>query len=261
MTAMKSRLLALVTLCSVAILTNIKLAFIHDAGSLSTFEELAQLGAPELSTSTNKTNALVSDYVYTDSNGASSRNGEQVISSQLEQNASLAFDLESSSQRIMPQPTRTVSAADYKVAGLNCAVHGGPANPSDMVYWSDIPQDDEYMAPYYNNSRGEPRDEKYITFEPDEGGFNNIRMAMETVIAMAVAMGRTLVLSPSQEMYLLGGDNVSLACLSRFYGLNTWRGLKLIHQKSPLPRKPLSETTSALPISILLKQLRANTRA
>lgn len=45
--------------------------------------------------------------------------------------------------------------------------------------------------------------EQYLTFEPDAGGWNNIRMAMETVLAMAVAMGRTLVLPPEAGMYLL----------------------------------------------------------
>jgi hypothetical protein len=38
----------------------------------------------------------------------------------------------------------------------------------------------------------------------DKGGFNNIRMAMETVVAMAIFMGRTIVLPPQQGMYLLG---------------------------------------------------------
>ena len=39
------------------------------------------------------------------------------------------------------------------------------------------------------------------------GGWNNIRMAMETVVAMAHAMGRTLVMPPSQHMYLLNKGN------------------------------------------------------
>lgn len=47
---------------------------------------------------------------------------------------------------------------------------------------------------------------QYLTFEPDAGGWNNIRMAMETVFALAVAMGRTLVLPPEKGMYLLGKD-------------------------------------------------------
>ena len=50
-----------------------------------------------------------------------------------------------------------------------------------------------------------------MTFEPDGGGWNNIRMAMETVVGLAIATGRTLVLPPEQRFYLLGqgrGNNV-----------------------------------------------------
>ena len=45
--------------------------------------------------------------------------------------------------------------------------------------------------------------EKYVTFEPDAGGWNNIRMQMETVLVFAMATGRILVLPPDQPMYLL----------------------------------------------------------
>ena len=37
----------------------------------------------------------------------------------------------------------------------------------------------------------------------DTGGWNNIRMQMETVLIFALATGRTLVLPPDQPMYLL----------------------------------------------------------
>ena len=86
----------------------------------------------------------------------------------------------------------------HKLAGLDCTKFGGPSNDvaSEMVYWSDIPSDNAHVSPFYDAN-------KYMTFEPDEGGWNNIRMNMETVLAMAVATGRTLVLPPVQGMYLL----------------------------------------------------------
>merc|ERR1719223_596580 len=84
--------------------------------------------------------------------------------------------------------------------------YGGPDDDKvmdEMVYWEDIPSDSNYISPFYDASN-----EKFMTFEPDGGGFNNIRMAMETVIVMAHAMGRTLVLPPEKRMYLIGrGDN------------------------------------------------------
>jgi len=55
-------------------------------------------------------------------------------------------------------------------------------------------------------------DEKYVTFEPDKGGWNNIRMQMELVIVYALVSGRTLVIPADQPMYLLmsgkGAENV-----------------------------------------------------
>ena len=93
----------------------------------------------------------------------------------------------------------------HPVAQLSCADHGGPSDPDiidSMVFWSDIPSDSSYVSPMY-----EEGNEKYLTFEPDHGGWNNIRMAMETALVMSHAMGRTLVLPPEQGMYLISANH------------------------------------------------------
>lgn len=65
---------------------------------------------------------------------------------------------------------------------------------------------EERMYEYHNV------DEQYVTFEPDVGGWNNIRMQMELVLVFALVTGRTLVLPFDQPMYLLmegkGKENV-----------------------------------------------------
>jgi len=44
---------------------------------------------------------------------------------------------------------------------------------------------------------------RYLTFEPDTGGWNNLRISFENVLILAAVSGRTLVLPPEQVMYLL----------------------------------------------------------
>ena len=68
-----------------------------------------------------------------------------------------------------------------------------------------LPSPSLSFLPMPRDMKDEP---KYVTFEPDHGGFNNIRMAFETVVVLAHAMGRTLVLPPSQRFYLLNKGNV-----------------------------------------------------
>jgi len=92
----------------------------------------------------------------------------------------------------------------HRIAGLSCEKYGGPSDDiaKELVYWEDIPSDAAYASPFRDTG-------KYLTFEPDHGGWNNIRMAMETTLVLAHAMGRTLVLPPEDRMYLLGRDQFS----------------------------------------------------
>jgi hypothetical protein len=43
----------------------------------------------------------------------------------------------------------------------------------------------------------------YLSFEYDQGGWNNMRMSMECIIILAHALGRIFVVPPVQHLYLL----------------------------------------------------------
>jgi GDP-fucose protein O-fucosyltransferase len=102
------------------------------------------------------------------------------------------------------------AAPPPSLAKLSCEKYGGPADEfaQEMVYWQDIPSDTQYVSPFHPLRKaagsGAVKRRRYMTFEPDGGGWNNIRMALETVLGLAIAMGRTLVLPPAQRLYLLG---------------------------------------------------------
>lgn len=124
----------------------------------------------------------------------------------------------------------------HPIAGLSCKDHGGPddESASEMVFWSDIPSDSTYKSPFYDP-------EKYLTFEPDIGGWNNIRMAYETILVLAHATGRTLVLPPENKMYLLGKDSLSF---NDFFHLDSialeHEGMNIITMEQFLKKKALS---------------------
>jgi hypothetical protein len=212
---MNGRLLAFSALCTAVVVTNIKLA-IHNDNNDATNQDDSPLRAQILdarssqtSTSlkpTNRTKNVAHEQIIVatekQSSSLRSRSNEALKTPETSDRQQDAYD------RISSQPNGTstvhrLSNRTSKVAGLDCSAYGGPTDASGMIYWRDIPEDDRFQSPYPTDS------EKFITFEPDEGGFNNVRMALETVVSMAVAMGRTLVLPPSQELYLLHGNNVS----------------------------------------------------
>jgi hypothetical protein len=67
---------------------------------------------------------------------------------------------------------------------LNCDAFGGPDRLSaqEMVYWKDIPSDARHISPFHHSLKEDGHPRQFMTFEPDQGGWNNIRMAMETVL-------------------------------------------------------------------------------
>uniref|UniRef100_A0A7S2HX61 O-fucosyltransferase family protein n=1 Tax=Helicotheca tamesis TaxID=374047 RepID=A0A7S2HX61_9STRA len=92
-------------------------------------------------------------------------------------------------------------------ATIHCENNNGDNDfdASFLAYWNE-PQgtrDLEFKSPFVSK---EDTEEKYISFEPDRGGWNNIRMTLETIFIIAAASGRTLVLPPDQPLYLLKSD-------------------------------------------------------
>ena len=74
-----------------------------------------------------------------------------------------------------PNPNNS-NPEPHRLAGLKCQMYGGPADEyaeKEMVFWSDLPSDSRYKSPFLHSD-----EERFLTFEPDHGGWNNIRMAM-----------------------------------------------------------------------------------
>jgi len=120
---------------------------------------------------------------------------------------------------ISPRIKPALSSSDFPslegaVPGvLSCKDEGYPdvsAQNSDnlLVYWNE-PQgtyDYEYTSPFDHGKGEDGKPKKYITFEGDQGGWNNIRMSMESTMVYAYATDRILVMPPTQPFYLVGKE-------------------------------------------------------
>lgn len=132
------------------------------------------------------------------------------------------------------------------LVGLNCDAYGGPSEEiaREMVYWEDIPSDSLYVSQFKK-----PGVTQYLSFEPDGAGWNNVRMGLETIIVMAYAMGRTLVLPPEEGMWTLPRprnqfDGRPFFTFSNFYPLATiaqeHAGLEIITMQEFLEREAMT---------------------
>ena len=96
------------------------------------------------------------------------------------------------------------------IAGLNCESHGGPSqkDSNELIYWRDIPSDATFTSMFYSPKSQEQSYEasnsfwktKYLTFEMDSSGWNNIRLGLENIMLLAHTMGRTLVMPPKRHL-------------------------------------------------------------
>jgi hypothetical protein len=95
-------------------------------------------------------------------------------------------------------------------------------NVDDYAYWND-PQgkrDQNFESPFAKLADDEHK-QRYLTFEPDPGGWNNIRMSMEIIFSLAATTGRTLVLPPKAPFYLLGTGPENARSFGSFYDIST----------------------------------------
>lgn len=89
-----------------------------------------------------------------------------------------------------------------------CAIH-----PS-VHYWNEETDCYTTALQKYHGLNASVENQKFVVFQPDLGGWNNIRMALEVVILFAKVTGRILVFPPQAVLYLLiknrkWGDNKS----------------------------------------------------
>jgi len=114
---------------------------------------------------------------------------------------------------------------------LACIESYEPTCPmySYVRFWNKkFHPEDCYQSPL-RHPRGKDApvaERKYLVFEPDRGGWNNIRMAAETAMIFAHATGRILVMPPIANWYLLdrnkkGEENKST--FSKFFDLGKIR--------------------------------------
>lgn len=133
-------------------------------------------------------------------------------------------------QNTPPQPSAT-----EKRGQLIC---NGTSIDSEVIYWKIVPGDITCESPI-SPHRGQHHD-KYLTFEYDRSGWNNMRMAMECLLVVAHATGRTIVVPPPQHLYLISEKHTHNGAphyktgFEDFYDLDllrSHRGLHLLHME------------------------------
>ena len=102
-----------------------------------------------------------------------------------------------------------------KLAPVRAAVYNRVLRK--MRYWERADSSTASVPPERAASRArEPS--SYLLFDYDCGGFNNVRMGLENALVLAKHLGRTLVLPPPYEVYLLGGSVPDVMNVSAFSG-------------------------------------------
>lgn len=106
-------------------------------------------------------------------------------------------------ETVKPKPEKCLVSFPPK-----CSIH--PA----VRYWNEETDCYTTALQKFHGLNASIENQKFVVFQPDLGGWNNIRMALEVVILFAKITGRILVFPPQAVLYLLvknrkWGDNKS----------------------------------------------------
>ena len=85
-----------------------------------------------------------------------------------------------------------------------------------------------HTSPHTNTNKGDRKEHKYVVFRHDSGGWNNIRVAFESIVVYAIASGRTLVLPPKEIWAWLRANpnpDDNLSDFNSFVNLNKLEGI------------------------------------
>ena len=75
---------------------------------------------------------------------------------------------------------------------------------------------------------------RYVTFDLDQGGLNNIRLVLEYVTVIAAITGRTLVLPPAQPWYLINYGPIAGGAPGGYTGLEDMFNLSALREAIPV---------------------------
>jgi GDP-fucose protein O-fucosyltransferase len=117
------------------------------------------------------------------------------------------------------------------------------AAQDEMVYWQNIPGDAHIQSKFRRKDYPQ-----YLTFDWDAGGWNNNRLAFETMVAYAISMGRILVLPPPIPLHSLStktkkNPSSTQNCQGPFWGFeDLFHDLQNIPQLQVMTMKTFLET-------------------
>jgi GDP-fucose protein O-fucosyltransferase len=102
-----------------------------------------------------------------------------------------------------------------------------PIDQNDLAYWNDPVgiRDLQFQTPFISvnqkkNKLSSPT-ESFLSFQPDPGGWNNVRMSFESMVVFAAATGRTLILPPRAPFYLLAWGKEGARTYGNFWSMSS----------------------------------------